>query len=80
MKISCGIEQIDQMVRDVLLLGGRNFAGADVEMTVELRGIADENFAVEFLGELEAQRGFAGGGGAENYDQRREAGHPENFQ
>src|SRR3984957_15828904 len=74
------IEQVDQMVGDALLFGWRNLSGTDVEVTVELGGIADENFAVEFLGELEAQRGFAGGGGAENYDQRREAGHPENFQ
>src|ERR1700722_13300343 len=75
-----GIEQVDQMVGDALLLGWQNFSGADIEVTVDLSGITNQDFAVQFFGDLDAQRGFAGGGGTENYDQRREATHPENFQ
>src|ERR1700733_801654 len=75
-----GIEQVDQMVGDALLFGWRNLSGADVEVTVDLRGITNQNFAVQLFGQLDAQRGFTGGGGTENYDQRREATHPENFQ
>src|SRR3984957_17442283 len=75
-----GIEQVDQMVGDAPLLGWQNFSGADIEVTVDLSGITNQDFAVQFFGDLDAQRGFAGGGGTENYDQRREATHPENFQ
>src|SRR5271156_2247358 len=71
--LSCGenfvrIEQIDEVVGDALLLGGRNFSGADVEVAGELRGIADQDLAVQFFGEFDAERGFARGGGTENYD------------
>src|SRR5580693_4500587 len=31
-----GIEQVDQMVGDALLLGWQNFSGADIEVTVDL--------------------------------------------
>src|SRR3984957_7301628 len=45
------IEQIDQTGGGALLFGWRNLSGTDVEVTGELGGIADETFAVEFLGE-----------------------------
>ena len=58
-------------MRDSLLLGGRDFCGADIEMAIDLRGIADEDFAVEFFGEGDGQRGFSGGCGAEDDGEAR---------
>ena len=40
------LDQIHQMMRDAALVGRGNFRGADVEMPIDLRGIADEDFAV----------------------------------
>ena len=59
-----GLDEVDEVMRDVLLIAGRDFCGADVEVAIDLRGIADEDFAVEALSEFDGERGFAGGGGA----------------
>ena len=57
------------MMGNSLLLALRNFRGADVEIAIELRGIADYNFAAKLLGDAHGQRGFARGGGAEDGDE-----------
>ncbi len=72
------------MVRDAAPIGCGNFAGADIEMTVDLRGIADENFAAQAFGKRDAQRGFSRSGRPQNhYEPRKGArltGHPEKAQ
>ena len=75
-----GLDQVNEVVRNPLMLRMRNFSRADIEVTVNLGRIADQDFAIQFFGEFDAQRGFAGGGGTEDDYQRREATHPENFQ
>src|SRR5580698_738526 len=60
---------------DSLLLGGRHFAGADIEVAVHLCGIADENFAAETLCERDSERGFSGSGGTENYAEAWQRAH-----
>ena len=67
-------------MRNTVLLRRGNFRGADIEVAIHLRGIANQYFAAQFFGEVNPQRGFAGSGRAEDDDQRREATHPENFQ
>src|ERR1700678_1864846 len=74
------LDQINEVMRNSLLLRYWNLSGADIEMAVDLGGIADENFTIQFFCEFDAQHGFTGSGGAEDNDQRREATHPENFQ
>ncbi len=64
-----GLDEVDEVMRDVLLKAGRDFRGADVEVAIDLSGIADEDFAIEALGEFDGERGFAGGGGAEDDDE-----------
>jgi len=75
-----GLDEVDEVVRDVFLVARyicharacrRDLRGADVEMAIDLRRIADENFAVETLGEFDGERGFAGGGGAEDDHEAR---------
>ncbi len=75
-----GLDEINQVVRDAVLFGRRNLSRADIEMAIDLRGIADQDFAAEFFGEMDAQRGFAGGGGAKHNNEPRQRVHPENFQ
>ena len=41
-----GFNEVNQMMRDSLLLGERNLRRADVEIAVNLGGIAYEDFAV----------------------------------
>src|SRR5260221_7746938 len=48
--------------------------GADVETTVELRGIASEHFAGKFFCEEDTERGLSGGGWANNRNQWRKRG------
>ncbi len=63
------LDEVDEMMPDALLFSRRNFRCADVEMTINLGGIADEDFATEFTGQGNAQGRFSGSGGAENDDQ-----------
>jgi hypothetical protein len=69
-----GLDEIDEVMCDALPIALGNLGGADVEVAIDLRRIADEDFAVEALGEFDAERGFAGGGGAEDDDQVRGRG------
>lgn len=50
------LDDIHKMMGNTLLLASRDFRGADVEMAVDLRGIADENFAAHPLSELNPER------------------------
>ena len=67
-------------MRDALLFSRGNFCGADIEVPVHLRGIADQYFSAQFFSELNPQRGFAGSGGTKHHDEPRQRAHPENFQ
>jgi hypothetical protein len=67
-----GLDEVNEVMRDVLLVARQHFSGADVEVAIDLRGIADEDFAVEALGKFDGEGGFAGGGGAEDDDEARE--------
>ncbi len=73
-------DDVHQVMRNALLLGRGNFRGADIEMAIYLGRVADQYFAAEFFGEMDAQRGLAGSGGAEDDDEPRQSAHPENFQ
>ena len=74
------LDQIDQVMRNAALFGERHFRGADIEMPINLRGIADQNFAAELFGELDSQSRFSRSSGPEDDDEPREVAHPENFQ
>jgi len=69
-----GLDEVDEVMRDALPFAPRDLRGADVEVAIDLRRIADEDFAVEALGEFDGERGFAGGGGAEDDDEARGRG------
>src|SRR5580658_878466 len=73
-------DEIDQMVGNSLLLSRRNFRRADVEVTIDLRGIADEDFGVKLLGERDAECGLPGGGGPQDNGEPRKPAHPGSFQ
>jgi len=75
-----GFYQVNEVMRNSALIGGRNFSGPDIKMAVNLRGIADKNFAAELLGKFDSQRRFSGSSRPENYQEPREVAHPENFQ
>src|ERR1700675_2214437 len=53
--------EIHQVMRDAALFADGNLPGANVEAAIDLCGIAGKDFAVETLGERDAQRGFSGG-------------------
>jgi hypothetical protein len=69
-----GLDEVDEVMRDFLLVARKDLRGADVEMTIDLRRIANEDFAVETLCEFDGEGRFAGGGGAEDDDQARGRG------
>src|SRR6267142_1934202 len=47
----------------------RRLCRADVESTIELRGIACDNFSAKFFRERDSQGGLAGCRGAHNHDE-----------
>ena len=53
----------------------RSFGGAYVEVAVQLHGIAVHDFAVELLGQIKGEAGFARRGRTDHRDQRRGWGH-----
>jgi len=69
-----GLDEVDEVMRDLLLTSRGDLRGADVEVAIDLGRIADEDFAVEAAGEFDGERGFAGGGGAEDDDEARVRG------
>ncbi len=56
------------MVRNIEAFGGRSLGRTDVEATIDLEGVAVDDFAVELPGEEEGEGAFPGGGGAEDGD------------
>src|SRR5450432_659547 len=43
------LDQINEVMRNSLLLRQWNLSGTDIEMAVDLGGIADQDFAVQFF-------------------------------
>jgi hypothetical protein len=74
------LHQINEVMRDSTPFGWRHFRGPDIEVPVDLRRVADKNFAAEVLGKFDTQGGFAGSGRPEDYQEPGEVAHPENFQ
>src|SRR5258708_13598318 len=62
------------MMRHAGTFGWSWLGCADVESTVELRGIASDHFAGKFFCQEDAERGLSGGGWADNRNQRRKRG------
>jgi hypothetical protein len=52
--------QINEVMRNSTLFGARHFRCANIEMAVNLCGIADKNFAAELPGKFDSQRRFSG--------------------
>ena len=75
-----GFYQVEEVMRNSALLGGRNFGSSNIEMPVDLRRIADKNFAAKPLSKFDSQRRFSRSSRPENYQEPREVAHPENFQ
>ena len=46
------LDEINEMMRDATLFGGRHFARANIEVTINLSGIADEDFTTEAFGKM----------------------------
>ena len=74
------LDEVDEVMRDFSLSSDRNLRGADVEVAIDLGGIANEDFGVEAFGERDSERRFAGSSGAEDDDEgsgtgRRMSGH-----
>ena len=55
-------------MRDALALRWCWFPGADVKAAVLLRGITNNDFAVELMRKVNGQCGLAGGSGSEDGD------------
>ena len=77
--VACGenfvrLDDINEVMWDFFPLALRNLRSPNIEVPVNLRRIADENFAAQSFREFDAQRGFAGGSRAEDDDQAREFG------
>ena len=67
------LDEIHQMMRDAALLRDRNLRGADVEMAIDLRGIAYQNFAAEPFGERIPSADLPEAVGPENHHEPRES-------
>ena len=53
-----------------MALRHRRLGRADIEATIDLRGIAGDDLASQSLGQGDGQRRFAGSGGAHDRDER----------
>ena len=73
---SSRIGDVDQMVRDAAALGQRHLVGADVESAIDGGRIAADDFPAEPLRERDAERALAGGGRAEDRDERGRVREP----
>lgn len=60
------IDDIDQMVRNPAPFGQRDFVGADVESTVNGRGIAVDNLSTVSPGEAKSERALPRSGRPEH--------------
>src|ERR1019366_5537771 len=75
-KISCRkylirIGNIDQMMRDALPLGKRQFGGPDIEIMVDLNRIAVQDLTLEMPGDMEREAALSRPRGSGNRQQTR---------
>src|ERR1700735_307095 len=68
------------MMWNPALFAGRDLCRSNVEMPVDLRGIADENFAAKFLSQRNAERRFPRCSRTKHHDERRQRGHRRKIQ
>ena len=59
-------DDVDEVVRYGLTLGGAGFGGAYVHVAVDQGGIEADDFHRQFGGDVQRKAGFAAGGGAED--------------
>ena len=64
-----GINDIDEMMRDLLSLFPRRFRRANIHMTVDLLRIGANNLRLNLCREIDDDIGFADGGGTKNNDE-----------
>ena len=65
------IGDVDHVMGDALLLGGRHLVRADVETTIDGGGVAADDFPVQAARERDAERALAGRRGADDRDESR---------
>src|SRR4030095_11978708 len=70
-----GIENVEQVMRDLLPLAKGWLGRADVKSAIELRGIAGDNFAAELLRQQNDKRARTRGGGSDDHCERRKRRH-----
>ncbi|GAA2968038.1 hypothetical protein GCM10010483_09510 [Actinokineospora diospyrosa] len=68
------LEHVELVVGDAAALGGGDLGGADVHAPVQLQGVGVDDLAAEVFGEVVAEFGLAGRGGADDGDGTRHAG------
>jgi hypothetical protein len=61
-----GFGEIYEVMGNSVLLRWRDFAGAYIEVAVNLSGVAADDFAMELLRERKSEGGFAGRGGSQD--------------
>ena len=64
-----GPDDVDHVVLDEGALFAGGLGGADLHLAVDGDGVATDDLAVEALGEVEGEGGFAAGGGADEDDE-----------
>ena len=52
-------DEVDQVVRDALALVERHFGSSDLDLFVDLEGVAVNDFAIEFEGDFDSECAFA---------------------
>ena len=70
-----GVQNVEQVVRNILALGGGNFRRSDIETAIQLERIAVHDFAAEGTRNMHSESAFPGAGGADNGYERRVGGH-----
>ena len=69
------VPQVEEVMRHAAALGGVGLRRPDVHAAVELHRVGVDHLAAEAPGELDRQRGLAGGRRADDGDDGRECGH-----
>ena len=70
-----GFGEIYEVMGNSVLLRWRDFAGAYIEVAVNLSGVAADDFAIELLREKQSEGGFAGSGGSQDDHEAALGGH-----
>src|SRR5699024_9806942 len=65
------VEDVDEVMRDPFLLGGRDFRGTDVHASVKGAGIGVDDLTLEAFGKLKGKASLADRGGTDEDDQDR---------